>query len=134
MISIKMKKLTKRQLNQIHNRCLNLIRRKPPTFFIFRKLSGYYGVCDYENDVVELDPRRDVVRTAYHECVHYLYPNWSETQVLYAESRLINVLSVLDVALFLKYLSDKLYKSELKKVCLEKRKKKKKKIYKNSKR
>jgi hypothetical protein len=129
-----MKKLTKRQLNQIHNRCLNLIRRKPPTFFIFRKLSGYYGVCDYENDVVELDPRRDVVRTAYHECVHYLYPNWSETQVLYAESRLINVLSVLDVALFLKYLSDKLYKSELKKVCLEKRKKKKKKIYKNSKR
>lgn len=129
-----MKKLTKRQLNQIHNRCLNLIRRKPPTFFIFRKLSGYYGVCDYENDVVELDPRRDVVRTAYHECVHYLYPNWSETQVLYAESRLINVLSVLDVALFLKYLSDKLYKSELKKVCLEKRKKKKKKIYKNIKR
>jgi hypothetical protein len=129
-----MKKLTKRQLNQMHNRCLNLIRRKPPTFFIFRKLSGYYGVCDYENDVVELDPRRDVVRTAYHECVHYLYPNWSETQVLYAESRLINVLSVLDVALFLKYLSDKLYKSELKKVCLEKRKKKKKKIYKNTKR
>ena len=118
----------------MHNRCLNLIRRKPPTFFIFRKLSGYYGVCDYENDVVELDPRRDVVRTAYHECVHYLYPNWSETQVLYAESRLINVLSVLDVALFLKYLSDKLYKSELKKVCLEKRKKKKKKIYKNTKR
>jgi len=129
-----MKKLTKRQLNQIHNRCLNLIRRKPPTFFIFRKLSGYYGTCDYENDVVELDPRRDVVRTAYHECVHYLYPNWSETQVLYAESRLINVLSVLDVALFLKYLSDKLYKSELKKVCLAKKKKKKKKIYKNAKR
>jgi hypothetical protein len=129
-----MKKLTKRHLTQIHNRCLNLIRRKPSTFFIFRKLSGYYGVCDYEKDVVELDHRRDVVRTAYHECVHYLYPDWSETQVLYAESRLINTLSVLDVARFLKYLAIKLYKSELQKIYLKKRKKKKKKIYKNTKR
>ena len=129
-----MKKLAKRQLIHIHNRCINLIRRKPPTFFIFKKLGDCDGICDYENDVVKLDHRRDVVRVAYHECVHYLYPDWCETQVLYTESRLINTLSVLDVTLFLKYLSDKLYKSELKKVCLEKRKKKKKKIYKNTKR
>lgn len=129
-----MKKLTKRQLIHIHKRCVNLIRRKPPTFFIFKKLGDCDGICDYENDVVTLDHRRDVVRVAYHECVHYLYPDWCETQVLYAESRLINTLSVLEIALFLKYLSDKLYKSELKKICLEKRKKKKKKIYKNTKR
>ncbi len=129
-----MKKLTKKQLIHIHNRCIDLIRRKPPTFFIFKKLGDCDGICDYENDVVKLDHRRDVIRVAYHECVHYLYPNWCETQVLYAESRLINTLSVLEVSLFLKYLSDKLYKSELKKVYLEKRKKKKKKIYKNTKR
>ena len=129
-----MKKLTKRQLIHIHNRCVNLIRRKPPTFFIFKKLGDCDGICDYENDVVKLDHRRDVVRVAYHECVHYLYPDWCETQVLYTESRLINTLSVLEVALFLKYLSEKLYKGELKKIGLEKRKKKKKKIYKNTKR
>lgn len=129
MINILMKRLSKKQLNEIHNKCLNLIRRKPPTFFIFKKLSGYYGICDYENDVVELDHRRDVVGTAYHECVHYLYPEWSETQVLYAESRLINTLPTLEIAYFLKYLAIKLYKGELQKIVF----KKKKKIYKKSK-
>lgn len=127
-----MKKLTKRQLNQIHNRCLNLIRRKPAEFFIFKKMKKYEGSCNWTD--IEIDPRTNLISTAYHECVHYLYPDWSETQVLYAESRLVNSLSVLDITKFLKHLSDKLYKSELKKVCLEKRKKKKKKIYKNSKR
>lgn len=126
-----MKKLTKRQLNQIHNRCLNLIRRKPAEFFIFKKMKKYEGSCNWTD--IEIDPRTNLISTAYHECVHYLYPDWSETQVLYAESRLVNSLSVLDITKFLKYLSDKLYKSELKKVFLEKRKKKKKKIYKNSK-
>jgi hypothetical protein len=129
-----MKKLTKRQLIQIHNRCINLIRRKPPTFFIFKKLGNCYGICDYENDVVKLDHRRDIVRVAYHECVHYLFPDWSETQVLYAESRLINSLSVLDVTFFLKHLAIKLYKGEVQKIISEKRKNKKKKIYKNTKR
>lgn len=123
-----MKKLKKHQLNQIHEKCLNLVRRKPPSFFIFRRLGGYYGVCDYEKDVVELDHRRDVVRTAYHECVHYLYPEWSETQVLYTESRLINNLSLLDITRFLKYLAIKLYKAELQKKVFKK--KKKKRIYK----
>ena len=122
-----MKRLSKKQLINIHNRCLNLIRRKPPTFFIFKKLGDCDGICDYENDVVKLDHRRDVVRVAYHECVHYLYPDWSETQVLYTESRLINTLSVLDVARFLKYLAIKLYKGELQKITFEKKKKKKKK-------
>lgn len=130
-----MKKLTKRQLTQIHNRCLNLIRRKPPTFFIFRKLGlGDYGVCDYEKDIVEIDHRRDVVSTAYHECVHYLYPDWCETQVLYTESRLMNTLTVLEITTFLKYLAIKLYQGEVKKIKFAKRKKKKKKIYKNTKR
>lgn len=123
-----MKRLTKKQLNNIHNKCLNLVRRKPPTFFIFRKLGGYYGMCDYENDVLEIDHRRDILRTAYHECVHYLYPDWSETQVLYAESRLINSLSILDITKFLKYLAIKLYKGELIKKFTKK--KKNKRIYK----
>lgn len=127
-----MKRLTKKQLIQIHKKCINLIRRKPPTFFIFRKLGGYYGQCDYEKDVLEIDHRKDVIRTAYHECVHYLYPDWSETQVLYAESRLINTLSVLEITFFLKHLALKIYKGELQKLILEKTKKKKKRIYKKT--
>jgi hypothetical protein len=85
-------------------------------------------MCDYENDVLEIDHRRDILRTAYHECVHYLYPDWSETQVLYAESRLINSLSILDITKFLKYLAIKLYKGELIKKFTKK--KKNKRIYK----
>jgi hypothetical protein len=127
-----MKKLTKKQLNQIHNRCLNLVRRKPPEFFLFKKMRGFEGSCNW-NDI-EIDPRRDLISTAYHECVHYLYPDWSETQVLYTESRLINNLDLWDITRFLKYLAIKLYKGELKKITLAKRKKKKKKIYKNNKR
>ena len=124
-----MKKLTKRQLVQIHNRCINLIRRKPPSFFIFKKMRGFDGSCNWTD--IEIDPRTNLISTAYHECVHYLFPDWSETQVLYAESRLINSLSVLDITFFLKHLAIKLYKGEVQKIISEKRKKKKKKIYKN---
>jgi hypothetical protein len=78
-------------------------------------------------EILEFDHRKDLVRTAYHECVHYLYPAWSETKVLYTESRLINCVSLLDTTRFLKYLSTKLYKAELQKSLVEKRKKKYKK-------
>lgn len=91
----------------------------------------YEGSCNWTD--IEIDPRTNLLSTAYHECVHYLYPDWSETQVLYTESRLINSLSVLDIAFFLKHLATKLYKGEVQKVILEKAKKKKKKIYKNTK-
>lgn len=127
-----MKKLTKRQLNQIHNRCLNLIRRKPAEFFIFKKMKKYEGSCNWTD--IEIDPRTNLISTAYHECVHYLYPDWSETQVLYAESRLVNSLSVLDITKFLKYLAIKIYQGELKKAKFAKRKNKNKKIYKKIKR
>lgn len=124
-----MKKLTKRQLTQIHNRCLNLVRRKPTEFFIFKKMRKYEGSCNWTD--IEIDPRTNLLGTAYHECVHYLYPDWSETQVLYTESRLINRLSVLDITRFLKYLTNKLYNGEIKKNKFKKIKKKK--IYKTTK-
>jgi hypothetical protein len=57
-----------------------------------------------------------------------LEPEWSETQVLYAESRVRNFVTYLDHATFLKYVSMKLYKSELQKHIFKKPKKKKKTI------
>lgn len=119
-----MKKISKEKLLAIYKQCLNLVRRKPPEFFLFKKMRCYQGSCDYNSETLEFDHRKEFIRTAYHECVHYLYPDWSETKVLYIESRLINSISILDTANFLKYISIKLYKSELQKQLQKKRKKK----------
>ena len=108
-----MKKLTKKQIEEIHDKCVNLVKRKPADFFQFRKMKASVGLCNWTD--IELDYRRDLLSTAYHECVHYLYPDYSESMVKYIESRIVNVCNPLDLAYFLKILSNKLYKSELQK-------------------
>jgi len=120
-----MKKLGKIKIQNLYNRCLNLVRRKPPEFFLFKKMRGFAGSCNWTD--IELDPRSDFISTAYHECIHYVEPDWSETQVLYAESRMRNVLNYLDQAKFLKHISIKLYESERQRHFLEKPKRKLKK-------
>jgi hypothetical protein len=128
-------KITKKDITVIYNRCLNLIRRKPPEFLIFKKLS-ICGWCLYDEECLVIDHRKDLLRTAYHECVHYLYPDWSETKVLYVESRVINNVTILDNAKFLMHLSSKIYKSTLHQSLREKRTKRKrtrkKRAYRNS--
>jgi len=128
-----MDRLTKKQLSLYHTRCVNLIRRKPAEFLVFKKL-GIYGWCLYEEDTLLVDPRKSPIRTAYHECLHYLYPDWSETKVLRVESRMINKLTMLEIAQFMKYVSIKLYKNELTKKIFKTRKaNKRKKIKKKNK-
>lgn len=117
-----MKKLTKEQVVQIHQKCLNLVKRKPVEFFQLRKMKASVGLCNWTD--IELDYRRDLLSTAYHECVHYLYPSYSESTVRYIESRLINCCTSLDISYFLKILSNKLYKSELTKYVVTKKRKK----------
>jgi hypothetical protein len=108
-----MKQLTRKQVYEIHEKCVNLVKRKPAEFFSFRKMKASVGLCNWTD--IELDYRRDLLSTAYHECVHYLFPDYSESMVKYTESRIVNVCSSLDLAYFLKILSNKLYKSELQK-------------------
>lgn len=108
-----MKSLTKKQVYEIHEKCVNLVKRQPAEFFSFRKMRSCVGLCNWTD--IELDYRRDLLSTAYHECVHYLYPDYSESMVKYIESRIVNVCNPLDLAYFLKILSNKLYKSELQK-------------------
>lgn len=122
-----MKRLTKKDVKTVYNRCLSLVRRKPAEFFIFKKLK-ICGWCLYDEDAVVIDHRKDMLRTAYHELIHYLYPDWSESQVIYAESRVVNGVSILDNARFLKMLSVKTYECALIK---ERRARRKKKKYKN---
>lgn len=101
-----MERLNKQDLQEIYEKCMKLIKKMPPGFIIFTKLKNC-GWCIYEEDVIEIDYRKDLIRTAYHECVHYLYPDWTEKQVIYAESRLINNIPVLDTILFLKRILNK---------------------------
>lgn len=121
-----MEKLSKKDVQSIYDQCFRLVKKKPPEFFIFEKLK-VCGWCLYDEDMIKLDHRKDVIRTAYHECVHYIYPNWSETQVIYAESRLINSISILNTIKFMKIIFEKLYKSELYKILKESKKKNSKK-------
>lgn len=120
-----MEKLGKIKIKRLYERCINVVRRKPPEFFLFKNMRGIEGLCNWDD--ITLDPRGQVLVTAYHEIIHYLQPDWCETQVLYAESRLRNNLTYLEHARFLKYVSMKLYKSELQRHFLNRPKRKKKK-------
>ena len=117
-----MKKLTKSDIDEIMEKCIKLARRKPPEFFSIKKMRRFEGSCNWTD--IEIDPRRTFIGTSIHECVHYLFPKWCETQVLYAESRILNQADNLDLTQFLKYLSLKLYKTELCKCLLATKKKK----------
>ena len=125
-----MEKYTKEDLSFFHKKCVNLIKRKPPEFMVFKKLK-IFGWCLYEEDTLLVDHRKSPIRTAYHECLHYLYPDWSETKVMRVESRMINKLTMLEIAQFMKHLSAKLYKHELSKSLIRKRKISKRKKQKN---
>jgi hypothetical protein len=120
-----MHKLNTKDIAIVYTKCLNLVKRKPPEFFTFKKMKCQ-GTCDWE--VLEFDYRKELVRTAFHECIHYLYPEWSETMVLYAESRLVNKCTAFDVARFLKYFILKLYTAEHNRVFTTRPKKKKNKL------
>lgn len=103
-------KLNSSEVLNIYKKCLKLVKRKPPGFIIFKKLR-YHGWCKEEEDILEIDHRKDMLRTAYHECIHYLYPDWSETQVLYAESKVVNNSTLKQNVKFLKCLIDSVYQS-----------------------
>jgi len=106
-----MKQLSAEEVRKLYEQCLRLVKPKPPEFFGLRKMRGTVGLCYYTD--IELDYRRDIIPTAFHELIHYLRPDWSESMVLYAESRVINHCSCIEIATFLKYLANKLYKAEM---------------------
>jgi len=121
-------KLTNKEVKDLYEKTLDLVKTKPPEFFNLRKMNNSVGLC-YWTDI-ELDYRRDIIPTAFHELLHYLYPDWPESDIKYAESRIINVCSSFEVAEFLKHLADKIYKREVQKLIPEtapKSKKRKKK-------
>lgn len=117
-------KLSRAEIQDLYEQALLLTKTKPPEFFNLRKMHGTVGLC-YWTDI-ELDYRRDIIPTAFHELFHYLKPDWPETYIKYAESRVINTCTPLEIATFMKHLSYKIYKCETQKLISENLKKQKK--------
>lgn len=74
---------------------------------MLKKLKGVHGYCDWDDGIL-LDYRKDLIPTIVHECIHYIEPNWSEAQVMYAESRVINTMSQDDITKLLMFFVKKL--------------------------
>jgi hypothetical protein len=108
--------LSKHRCNIILKDIIRLVKTKPPSFFHIRKLRGYAGWCVWEDtslgDHIQLDYRSSLLSTAIHECVHYLFPHWPETQVRYAEKRIINNVDTLNLSKLLLELTNKIYQCE----------------------
>lgn len=120
-----MERLKEPDIDHIMRRCISMVKRKPPKFFNFINMRKYWGSCNWSNIVIT--PQSNILGTGIHECLHHIFPNWSETQVLYAESRILNRAKKLDLAKFLKYLSLNIYKTERSKIVeLSKTKRKRK--------
>ena len=65
----------------------------------FKKLRDYRGyihhdpACNETQAVVTLDHRDNVLSTLIHEAIHYIYPSYTECQVLLLEREIVNGLS-----------------------------------------
>lgn len=94
-------KLTKKDSIKIFNKVIKLIKESDLEFFKLKKLKGVMGYCEWEDGII-IDYRKELIPTLIHECIHFLYPSWSETQVLYAEKRVVNSISLAQVIKILK--------------------------------
>lgn len=100
-------KLPRPEILKIYKKIFSLIKTSEVGFFKLKKLKGAMGYCEWEQGIT-LDYRRELFATLIHECIHYLYPDWSETQVLYAERRVVNTITSKQVAKLLLIFIEKL--------------------------
>ena len=94
-------KLSKQQCFSLFKRIIKCIKKSKKGFFIFKKMRGVHGICDWDRGIF-IDYRKELVNTVIHECLHYIEPNWSEVQILYAEKRIVNCLTKKQIILLLK--------------------------------
>lgn len=45
-------------------------------------------------DTIIINPKKDIIPTFIHECLHILYPAWSETKIIRWENKIINNISI----------------------------------------
>lgn len=100
-------KLSTEESLLLFERIIACIRKQKKGFFSFKKLKGAHGYCEWEEGIV-LDYRKELIPTIIHECIHFLEPDWSESQVMYAESRVINSITEDDIIRLLLFFVKKL--------------------------
>ena len=102
----KIQKLDKNECTALFNKILNCIKKQEKGFFVFKKLKRVQGWCEWDSIII--DYRKELVPTIIHECIHLLEPSWSESQVAYAEKRVINTITVDDVVQLLMFFVKKI--------------------------
>lgn len=102
-----LEKLSKDQCLLLFARILKCVRKSKVGFFKFKKMRGFCGICDWDKGIY-IDYRKEMVNTLIHECLHYIEPNWSEAQILYAEKRIVNLISKKQLITLLKLLLRKI--------------------------
>lgn len=100
-------KLSTEESLELFERIIICIKKQKKGFFILKKLKGVHGYCEWEDGIL-LDYRKDFIATIIHECIHFIEPNWSEKQVCYSESRVINAIKEDDVIRLLMFFVKKL--------------------------
>ena len=101
------KKLSNKESLILFYRIIRLLKKSDRGFFKIKKLKGAMGYCEWEDGIL-IDYRREFIPTIIHECIHFLEPQWNETQVLYAEKRIINTINVEQIKNILKLFLDSL--------------------------
>jgi len=94
--------LSKEQSLELFEDIIKCIKKQKRGFFVFQKLKGVHGYCEWEDGIL-LDYRKDLVPTIIHECIHLLKPDWCESRVSYAESKIVNNITPDDVVRLLMF-------------------------------
>ena len=96
----KIQKISKEESITLFQRIIFCIKSQKKGYFVLKKLKGVHGWCEWD-DGISLDYRKDLIPTLIHECLHLLEPNWSESQIAYAERRVVNTITEDEVVMLL---------------------------------
>lgn len=99
--------MMKKEICQYVRKIHRFLNNSTKNTVIFKKHRGYRGMIHFEESerLITLDPRDKVISTLVHEILHDMHPNWSETDILEMERKLINSMSNTQIKNILKKLS-----------------------------
>jgi hypothetical protein len=82
--------MEKAKANYLLRRCYRLLA-DPSTLLRHRKFRGQlHGISYATVQVMAVDFRKDALATIIHECLHIIYPNWSESAILDSEKGIVD--------------------------------------------
>lgn len=95
-------------LDELFQDILNSLSKSQRGFVSFKKLRSIHGYCDFEEEEICIDWRKEFIATAIHEMLHFNKPEWSESKVMKFEKKIINHITEEDVVCLLKILVKKI--------------------------